>query len=111
MVRLCLCGDDFDAAFWDGDKESGAVGFVDYSVVQDDHDAGVGFAANQPAGETCHEIVEFVDFFPTLAGLCGLTGTPEDLEGVSFRMLLAVSGISGGESGRRACVLKGSLVL
>ena len=41
-----------------------------------------------PAGQTCHEIVEFVDFFPTLADLCGLTGAPEDLEGISFQALL-----------------------
>jgi len=41
-----------------------------------------------PVGQTCHEIVEFVDFFPTLADLCGLAGAPEDLEGISFRALL-----------------------
>jgi len=41
-----------------------------------------------PAGSTCHEIVEFVDFFPTLVDLCGLSGAPADLEGISFRALL-----------------------
>ena len=52
-----------------------------------------------PEGETCYEVVEFVDFYPTLADLCGLTGTPEDLEGISFRALLSDPALPWKEAG------------
>jgi uncharacterized sulfatase len=38
-------------------------------------------------GGSCSRIVEFVDFYPTLADLCGLP-VPENLEGRSFKPLL-----------------------
>jgi uncharacterized sulfatase len=41
---------------------------------------------NRKAGN-CSRIVEFVDIYPTLADLCGLS-TPGNLEGTSFRPLL-----------------------
>ncbi len=41
----------------------------------------------KPAGKTCHRIVEFVDIYPTLAELTGLT-PPSDLQGYSLFPLL-----------------------
>ena len=46
--------------------------------------AGPGVRANQASPRT----VEFVDVYPTLADLCGLTGTPSNLPGQSLRPLL-----------------------
>lgn len=46
--------------------------------------AGPGVVRGQSSGRT----VEFVDIYPTLADLCGLTGTPPDLAGRSLRPLL-----------------------
>lgn len=39
------------------------------------------------AGGRCQELVEFVDLYPTLAGLCGLN-PPANLEGLNFAPLL-----------------------
>lgn len=38
-------------------------------------------------GKSCSQIVEFVDIYPTLADLCGLS-TPANLDGTSFKPLL-----------------------
>jgi uncharacterized sulfatase len=47
--------------------------------------AGPGVKANQASPRT----VEFVDLYPTLADVCGLTGVPANLPGRSLRPLLA----------------------
>ncbi len=44
-------------------------------------------APGMKAGGRCTEIVEFVDLYPTLAGLCNLS-PPSNLEGFSFAPLL-----------------------
>jgi len=46
--------------------------------------AGPGVARGKASART----VEFVDIYPTLADLCGLAGTPQDLAGRSLRSLL-----------------------
>jgi iduronate 2-sulfatase len=46
--------------------------------------AGPGVARGKASART----VEFVDIYPTLADLCGLAGTPQDLAGSSLRPLL-----------------------
>ena len=46
--------------------------------------AGPGVKANQASPRT----VEFVDLYPTLADVCGLTGAPANLAGRSLRPLL-----------------------
>lgn len=44
-------------------------------------------APGQPAGQTCDRLVEFVDIYPTLCDLAGVSA-PADLEGSSFAPLL-----------------------
>jgi hypothetical protein len=44
-----IAGDDFDFAIGDGGEEILAIGFVDYAGIQNNYDAGIGFASNQPA--------------------------------------------------------------
>jgi len=46
------------------------------------------FAGPGVARGTSPRTVEFVDIYPTLADLCGLAGTPQDLPGRSMRSLL-----------------------
>lgn len=46
---------------------------------------GAGVAAR---GKACGRTVEMLDIYPTLADLCGLTGTPGNLHGKSLRPLL-----------------------
>ena len=55
ICNLLLCGDNFGFAVWDGGEEFSAIRFVDYPAVQNNDDAGIGFASNQPA-ETLLEL-------------------------------------------------------
>jgi arylsulfatase A-like enzyme len=48
----------------------------------------VRIPGNPANGKRCPEIIELVDIYPTLIDLCGLTDTPQKLEGVSFQPLL-----------------------
>ncbi|MDX2269256.1 MAG: sulfatase [Bryobacter sp.] len=48
--------------------------------------AGAGVSAR---GKACRRTVELLDVYPTVADLCGLRGTPQDLDGTSLRKLLA----------------------
>lgn len=46
-------------------------------------------APGKQVGRSSSSLVEFVDMYPTLAELCGLSSvSPRDLEGVSFAALL-----------------------
>lgn len=47
--------------------------------------AGAGVKAR---GRSCGRTVEFLDLYPTVADLCGLKGTPDNLHGRSLRPLL-----------------------
>lgn len=47
----------------------------------------IAFPGSRGAGQASNALVEFVDFYPTLAELCGLE-PPENLEGVSLAPLL-----------------------
>jgi iduronate 2-sulfatase len=48
----------------------------------------ISFPGQKTAGKKCAAPVEFVDVYPTLADLCGLT-IPKGLDGVSLKPLLA----------------------
>jgi uncharacterized sulfatase len=48
----------------------------------------ISLPGNKSAGKTCRRMVEFVDIYPTLAALTGLT-TPPDLDGKSLVPLLS----------------------
>lgn len=43
----------------------------------------------QTKGQRCDRLVEAVDMYPTLQGLCGLARPPQKLDGLSFKPLLA----------------------
>ncbi len=47
--------------------------------------SGAGVRAR---GKRCSRTVEMLDLYPTVADLCGLAGTPENLHGTSLRPLL-----------------------
>ena len=47
----------------------------------------ISYPGQKTRGAKCDALVEFVDMYPTLAGMCGLP-LPEKLEGTSFQPLL-----------------------
>jgi len=48
----------------------------------------IGGAGVKARGKACGRTVEFLDIYPTVAELCGLSGTPKNLHGASLKPLL-----------------------
>ncbi len=49
----------------------------------------IGGAGVQARGKASPRTVEFLDIYPTLSGLCGLTGAPANLHGTNLQPLLS----------------------
>ncbi|MBN1421636.1 MAG: sulfatase [Planctomycetes bacterium] len=100
LDRRNLAGDTIVVFFGDHGYHLGTHGWWNKNTLFEDSCrapliiAAPGTTAPEDAGKACAGIAEFVDFFPTLADLCGLPA-PQALHGASIRHLLADPGRPG----------------